>query len=76
MNIRRVGAMAAVVLSLVLWMGCGQVYRPVVIPTTTTPPNPANFHSVFAVNDNVPFNPGTAMEIDVSGDSVSPKPGE
>lgn len=70
MNIRRVGAMAAVVLSLVLWMGCGQVYRPVVIPTTTTPPNPANFHSVFAVNDNVPFNPGTAMEIDVSGDSV------
>ena len=70
MNIRRVGRLLAVVLSLALCIACGQVYRPVVIPTTTTPPNPANFHSVFGVNDNVPFNPGTAMEIDVAGDSV------
>ena len=70
MIIRRVGRLAAIVLSVVWWIACGQVYRPVVIPTTTTPPNPANFHSVFAVNDNVPFNPGTAMQIDVAGDSV------
>jgi hypothetical protein len=70
MNLRRVGGLILAMLSLVLWMACGQVYRPVVIPTTTTPPNPANFHSIFAVNDNVPFNPGTAVEIDVHGDSV------
>jgi hypothetical protein len=70
MNIRRVSGSAAIVLSVALWMACGQVYRPVVIPTTITPPNPANFHSVFAVNNNVPFNPGTAMEIDVRGDSI------
>ena len=70
MNFRRVIGLAAIALSIGLWMACGQVYRPVVIPTTTTPPNPANFHSVFAVNDNVPFNPGTAMEIDVRGDSI------
>jgi hypothetical protein len=70
MKIRHAGGLAAIVFSVVLWMACGQVYRPVVIPTTTTPPNPANFHSVFAVNDNVPLNPGTAVEIDVHGDSV------
>jgi YVTN family beta-propeller protein len=52
-----------------LWMSCGEVYRPVVIPTTLTPPNPANFHEVFSVNTNVPFNQGTALQIDVSGDS-------
>lgn len=70
MNFRRVIGLAGIALSVGLWMACGQVYRPVVIPTTTTPPNPANFHSIFAVNDNVPFNPGTAMEIDVRGDSI------
>ncbi len=71
MNIRRVGQLAAMVLSMILWMACGQVYRPVVIPTTTTPPNPANFHSMFAVNDNVLFNPGSAIQIDVHGDTVA-----
>jgi hypothetical protein len=70
MNFRRVGWPAAMAIAILICVACGQVYRPVVIPTTTTPPNPANFHSVFGVNDNVPFNPGTAMEIDVRGDSV------
>jgi DNA-binding beta-propeller fold protein YncE len=70
MNFRRVIGLTAIALSLVLWAACGQVYRPVVIPTTTTPPNPANFHSVLAVNDNLPLNPGSAMEIDVHGDSI------
>ena len=36
---------------------------------TITPPNPANFHAVFGISANVPFNPGTALQIDVSGDS-------
>jgi YVTN family beta-propeller protein len=45
------------------------VYRPVVIPITITPPNPSNFHEVFAINANVPFNPGTGMQVDVSGDT-------
>jgi DNA-binding beta-propeller fold protein YncE len=45
------------------------VYRPVVIPITITPPNPSNFHTVFAINANVPFNPGTGMQVDVSGDT-------
>jgi hypothetical protein len=69
MSVRRVGWVAAVALATLLELSCGEVYRPVVIPTTTTPPNPANFHAVFGINANAPFNPGTALQIDVSGDS-------
>jgi DNA-binding beta-propeller fold protein YncE len=70
MSLRRVGRLAAMALASVLWISCGPVYRPVVIPINTIPPNPANFHAVFSVNTNVPFNQGTAMQIDVSGDSL------
>jgi hypothetical protein len=80
MSLRRSGRVAAMVVSTLLCISCGQVYRPVVIPTTTVPPNPANFHAVFAVNSNGSFAPaaqpptfsyslGTAMQIDVSGDT-------
>jgi hypothetical protein len=69
MSFRRVGGLALTALSTLLWMSCGQVYRPVVIPVSTTPPNPANFHAVFGISTNVPGNPGTALQIDVSGDS-------
>jgi YVTN family beta-propeller protein len=72
--------MAAMFFSTLLWMACGQVYRPVVIPTTTVPPNPANFHAVFSLNSNGSYDPapaifsygmGTAFQIDVSGDTNS-----
>ena len=69
MSFRRVGWVAVVALATVLELSCGQVYRPVVIPVGAVPPNPANFHAVFGISANVPFNPGTALQIDVSGDS-------
>src|SRR5208282_5213794 len=69
MSFRRVGWLAALALATLLEMSCGQVYRPVVIPVAITPPNPANFHEVFGISTNVPFNQGTALQIDVSGDS-------
>ena len=69
MSLRRVGRLAATALATLLWISCGDVYRPVVIPTTLTPPNPANFHAVFGVSTNAPSNPGTALQIDVSGDT-------
>ncbi|HEY3975103.1 MAG TPA: hypothetical protein VGM18_19005 [Candidatus Sulfotelmatobacter sp.] len=69
MSFRRVGWVAAIALATWLELSCGQVYRPVVIPTGTTPPNPANFHAVFGLTTNVPYNPGTAFQIDVSGDT-------
>ncbi|MGH9494313.1 MAG: YncE family protein [Candidatus Sulfotelmatobacter sp.] len=69
MSLRRVGGLAAMALAAMLEMSCGDVYRPVVLPINPTPPNPANFHAVFGVSTNAPFNPGTAFQIDVSGDS-------
>jgi DNA-binding beta-propeller fold protein YncE len=69
MRFRSVGALAAVGLAMMLWVSCGQIYRPVVIPINNIPPNPANFHAVFSVNTNTPFNLGSGMQIDVSGDS-------
>ena len=79
MSFRRAGRLAAMVFSTLLWMACGQVYRPVVIPTTTTPPNPASFHAVYAVNTNGSYDPtsatfafdvGSALQFDVAGDTV------
>ena len=69
MSFRRVGWLMAIAVAAWLEISCGQVYRPVVIPTETTRPNPANFHAVFGISSNVPFNPGSALQIDVSGDS-------
>ncbi len=69
MIVRRVGGLAALALAMILEMSCGEVYRPVVIPINPTPPNPANFHAVFGISNNVAFNQGTALQIDVSGDT-------
>ena len=69
MSLRRISQLITVTGFIVLWSACGQYYRPVVIPTSVTPPTPANFHAVFAVNTNVPLNPGTGMQIDVAGDT-------
>ncbi len=69
MSFRRVGWLAMVALVALLEINCGEVYRPVVIPTSTTPPNPSNFHAVFAVSNNVASSPGSALQIDVSGDT-------
>jgi YVTN family beta-propeller protein len=79
MSFRRVGRLAAMVVTTLLCLGCGQIYRPVVIPCSQggvpgcpveTPPTPGNFHAVFAVTANVTNYPGGAMQIDVSGDSI------
>ena len=69
MSFRRVAGLALAAISILLWASCGQVYRPVVIPVASNPPNPANFHQVFAISSNVASSPGTALQIDVSGDS-------
>ncbi len=79
MSLRRAGRLAAMVLPSLLWMACGQVYRPVVIPCSQggvpgcppePTPSPASLHAVFAISTNPPNYPGGAMQIDVSGDSI------
>jgi YVTN family beta-propeller protein len=64
------GRLAAMVLPTLLCVACGEVYRPVVIPITTTPPTPSNFHAVFSISANVPNSPGGALQVDVTGDSI------
>ncbi len=69
MSLRRVTGLVALALATMLWMSCGDIYRPVVIPIAVTPPNSANFHAVFGVSSNAQANPGAVLQIDVSGDT-------
>jgi DNA-binding beta-propeller fold protein YncE len=54
--------------------GCGDTFRPIILPNPPTFPNPAATHTVVSINANAPLNhqpesPGTAMVVDVSGDT-------
>src|SRR5690349_24570764 len=69
MSLRRVGWLMSIAVAAWLMVSCGQVYRPVVIPVNPTPPDPANFHAVFGISSNVSSNPGSVLQIDVSGDT-------
>ena len=62
---------AAAVLAALICISCGDVYRPTIVPEPVTPPNPQNFHAAFTANTNGTANPGSATQIDVSGDSNS-----
>jgi DNA-binding beta-propeller fold protein YncE len=53
----------------VICSGCGETFRPIIIPNPPQFPNPAASHSVVSINDNGTIVPGSAMVIDVSGDS-------
>jgi len=75
MSFRNQSWLAAAVIALMICIACGQIYRPVVIPVSNIPPTPGNFHAVFSLNTNayqglaLVYGPGSAMQIDVSGDS-------
>src|SRR6266851_2370493 len=61
MSFRRVGRLAAIGILTLVCLSCGEVYRPVVIPLSTTPPTPAGFHTVFSISANVPTYPGGVL---------------
>ena len=65
------GRLAVLVLGLLFWTACGDVYRPTIIPQPVPTPDPKNFHSAFTVNQNGPVNTGTGMQVNVSGDSAA-----
>src|SRR5271166_108453 len=52
-----------------VWCGCGDTFRPIIIPNPPVFPNPKAAHSVVSFNDNGSVVNGTAMVIDVSGDT-------
>ncbi len=64
--LRRVAVLACLTL---IEASCGNTFRPVVIIVPTPPPDPKGTHAAFLITNNGPFNPGAAMQIDVSGDT-------
>jgi hypothetical protein len=79
---KRFLCLGAVLFLCVFWAGCGDVFRPIIIPNPPQFPNPAAVHTVVTLGNNgtattggagVPAEnplPGSAMVIDNSGDSV------
>jgi hypothetical protein len=66
--------LGCVLLIYVICTGCGDTFRPIIIPNPPAFPNPQAAHTVVAINDNAPASGpdtvfGTAMVIDVSGDT-------
>jgi len=65
-----------IALLVLIWTGCGDVYRPTIIPNPPTFPDPRAAHTVMSVNANPSNdagdqkNPGSVTVVDVSGDSV------
>jgi hypothetical protein len=55
--------------ALTVWTGCGDVFRPVANPIPGPTTDPRNFHIAVVVSQNAAGNPGSGMQIDVSGDS-------
>jgi len=52
-----------------VWCGCGDTFRPIIIPNPPVFPNPKAANTVVSINDNGTVVPGSAMVVDVSGDT-------
>lgn len=65
----RAALLGLIAILLILWTACGDTFRPVAIPLTPTPPNPASFHYALSLSENGGNNAGASTRIDVSGDS-------
>lgn len=58
-----------VLLVYIICTGCGETYRPIIIPNPPVFPNPKAAHTVLSINDNGTVVQGTGMVVDVSGDT-------
>lgn len=58
-----------VLLVYLICTGCGDTFRPIIIPNPPIFPNPKAAHTVVAINDNGTAVAGSAMVVDVSGDT-------
>src|SRR5690242_17109720 len=65
------GAGLLAVLALAVFAaGCGDVFRPVAVPITGPPGDPQATSFAFVVDQNAPGNDGSALQINVPGDSA------
>src|SRR5215467_12573162 len=62
--------LAPVLCLVAVWAGCGDTFRPIIIPNPPAFPDPRAAHTVISINDNGNNDQGSAMEIDVSGDAI------
>ncbi len=53
------------------WAGCGDTFRPIIIPNPPAFPDPRSAHTIISLNNNNGnANQGSVAEIDVSGDTI------
>lgn len=68
---KRFLCLGSVLALFVICSGCGDVFRPIIIPNPQQFPNPQAAHTVVTVNDNGTAVDGSAMVVDVTGDANS-----
>ena len=49
--------------------GCGDTFRPIIIPNPPVFPDPRAAHTVVTVSDNGAISPGSVLVVDVAGDA-------
>ncbi len=73
MTVLRSARLGIVFLLALICISCGDTFRPVAIPVTPNPPDPASLHYALIVTENVGTSgvadPGASTRIDVSGDT-------
>ena len=73
---KRFLCLGAVLILCAICLGCGDVFRPIIIPNPQQFPNPQATHTVVTISDNANLvsgqeipQAGSVMSIDVSGDT-------
>ena len=72
MTASRLARLMALSALILVCISCGDTFRPVAIPITPNPPDPAAFHFALVISQNsagTTNNPGASSRIDVSGDT-------
>lgn len=62
--------LAAILLSVILWTGCNDIFRPIVLPITAPGPDPQRQSRVYVLSTNG-AGIGAVTTIDVSGDTAA-----
>jgi YVTN family beta-propeller protein len=70
MKLVRITLAVATFSLLLVWVACGEYYRPVAFPLTPAQPNPSFSHIAVVITGNGNNNSGASTTIDVSGDTA------
>ena len=65
---RKFAQLSVTAVVALIMSGCGDVYRPVVIPNPPPTPDPKPAHNAFVISNNG-LSKGTGMQVNVSGDT-------